>query len=177
MPDQYVLSALHRRELAGHHRPALFAEVDLLSSHAPWTRIPRLIPWADVGDGAIFGRLPAQEPARAVGLSDADRARAGYSRSIEYSLSTILSFVRRHGDERLVLVVVGDHQPATIVSGHGAGHDVPISIIAHDRKVLDRIAGWGWQDGMRPHPQAPVWPMHAFRDRFLRAFGSAPASR
>src|SRR5688572_31589282 len=25
------------------------AEVDLISSHAPWTRIPRLIPWDDVG--------------------------------------------------------------------------------------------------------------------------------
>ena len=175
MPDQYVLSAPHRLELAGHRRPPLFAEVDLLSSHAPWTSIPRLVPWGDVGDGAIFGRLPAQEFAQA-GASDADRARAGYGRSIEYSLSTILSFVRHHGDENLVLVVVGDHQPATIVSGHAAGHDVPISIIAHDPTVLDRIAGWGWQDGLRPHPQAPVWPMHAFRDRFLGAFGSAPGS-
>jgi hypothetical protein len=27
-------------------------------------------------------------------------------------------------------------------------------------------------DGMLPSPQAPVWPMDAFRDRFLTAFGS-----
>ena len=32
--------------------------------------------------------------------------------------------------------------------------------------------GWGWVDGMRPSPQAPVWPMSAFRNRFLGAFGS-----
>ena len=51
-------------------------------------------------------------------------------------------------------------------------HDVPISVIAHDPKVMDQIAGWGWQDGMLPSPQAPVWPMAAFRDRFLTAFGS-----
>jgi hypothetical protein len=38
------------------------------------------------------------------------------------------------------------------------------------------IAGWDWEDGMRPGPQAPVWPMNAFRDRFLSAFGSQPAA-
>jgi hypothetical protein len=41
---------------------------------------------------------------------------------------------------------------------------------------MDQIAGWNWQDGMLPSPQAPVWPMAAFRDRFLTAFGSSPAS-
>jgi hypothetical protein len=172
MPDQYVLGALHRLELARRHRPALFAEVDLLSSHAPWTSIPTLIPWDDVGDGSIFHRLPAQTSTRDALFSDADRVRAAYGRSIEYTLNTIFSFVRRYGDEKLVVIAVGDHQPARVVTGQDAGHDVPISVIAHDSKVIDRIAGWGWQAGMLPSAQAPVWPMAAFRDRFLTAFGS-----
>jgi phosphatidylglycerophosphate synthase len=166
MPDQYAFLALQRRELAERHRPRLFAEVDLISSHAPWTRIPRLISWDEVGDGSIFGRIPAQESAQG--------ARAAYGRSIEYSLSTLFSFVQRYGDDNLVLVVLCDHQPATVVTGQGASHDVPISVIAHDPKVMNHIAGWGWQDGMSPSPQAPVWPMAAFRDRFLTAFGSSP---
>ena len=174
MPDQYALLALQRRELAERHRPPLFAEVDLISSHAPWTRIPRLIPWDDVGDGSIFDRIPAEESTQAALFGDAERARAAYGRSIEYSLSTLFSFVQRYGDDDLVLVVLGDHQPATLVTGQGASHDVPISVIAHDPKVIDQIAGWGWQDGMLPSPQAPVWPMDAFRDRFLTAFGSRP---
>ncbi|HEX2410931.1 MAG TPA: CDP-alcohol phosphatidyltransferase family protein [Solirubrobacteraceae bacterium] len=172
MPDQYVLGALHRLELARRQRPPLFAEVDLLSSHAPWTSIPALIPWDDVGDGSIFHRLPAQVSTRDALFSDPDRVRAAYGRSIEYTLNTIFSFVRRYGDERLVVIAVGDHQPARLVTGQDAGHDVPISVIAHDPKVIDRIAGWGWQDGMLPSAQAPVWPMSAFRDRFLTAFGS-----
>jgi phosphatidylglycerophosphate synthase len=176
MPDQYVLEALHRLELARRHRPPLFAEVDLISSHAPWTRIPRLVPWDDVGDGSIFDRVPAEESTRATLFGDADRARAAYGHSIEYTMSTIISFVQHYGDDRLVVVLLGDHQPATIVSGQDAGHDVPISVIAHDPKVMAQIAGWGWQDGLRPSPQAPVWPMNAFRDRFLTAFGSSPAS-
>ena len=176
MPDQYALLALQRRELARRHRPPLFAEVDLTSSHVPWTRIPRLISWDDVGDGSIFDRLPAEESTQAALFGDAKRARAAYGHSIEYSLSTLFSFVQRYGDDNLVLVVLGDHQPATLVTGQGASHDVPISVIAHDPKVLDQIAGWGWHDGMSPSPQAPVWPMAAFRDRFLTAFGSTPAS-
>jgi hypothetical protein len=172
MPDQYTLVALQRRELAKRHRPPLFAEVDLISSHAPWTRIPRLIPWDDVGDGSIFDRIPAEESAGLFG--DAERAQAAYAHSIEYSLSTIFSFVQRYGDDDLVLVVLGDHQPATVITGEDASHDVPVSIIAHDPKVIDQIAGWSWQHGMSPGPQAPVWPMAAFRDRFLTAFGSSP---
>ena len=55
--------------------------------------------------------------------------------------------------------------------GENAGKDVPITIVARDPAVLDRIAGWGWQDGLRPGAQSPVWPMESFRDRFLTAFG------
>jgi phosphatidylglycerophosphate synthase len=176
MPDQYTLLALQHRELAKRHRPPLFAEVDLISSHAPWTRIPQLISWDDVGDGSIFERLPAEESTQAALFGDADRARAAYGHSIEYSLSTIFSFVQRYGDDNLVLVVLGDHQPATVITGQDASYDVPISVIAHDPKVMDQIAGWSWQDGMSPSPRAPVWPMAAFRDRFLSAFGSSPAS-
>ena len=167
MPDQYVLAALQRLELAKTDRPPLFAEVDLVSSHTPWTRIPPLIRWGDVGDGSIFNRLPVDES----GLSD---VKQGYGRSIEYTLRTLFSYVEHYGRKNLVMVVLGDHQPATVVTGYGATHDVPISVIAHDPAVMRRIGGWGWVDGMRPSPTAPVWPMSAFRDRFLGAFGSRP---
>ena len=160
MPDQYTLAALRRLELS---RPEpLFAEVDLISSHAPWKRIPRLVPWEKVGDGSVFNRVPADEP---------KGVRAGYGRSVEYSLRSLFSFVERYGDDDTVLVVLGDHQPATVVSGRGADHDVPISVVARDPQVMKRVAGWGWEAGMTPGAQAPVWPMAAFRDRFLTAFG------
>ena len=162
MPDQYALAAFQRRELAVPNRPPLFAEIDLISSHAPWTSIPRLIPWSQVGDGSVFNRIPLADKGHGV--------RAAYGRSIEYSLRTLISFVRRYGDDKTVLVVLGDHQPATVVSGDHADHDVPISVIAHDPKVLRKIGGWRWQNGLLPSPKAPVWPMDSFRDRFLTAF-------
>ena len=70
-----------------------------------------------------------------------------------------------------MLVVLGDHQPATIVSGDDPGRDVPVSVIARDPEVLDRISGWGWDPGLRPSDDAPVWRMDAFRDEFLAAYG------
>jgi hypothetical protein len=106
-----------------------------------------------------------------------DQVKAAYARSLEYSLRTLISFVQHYGNKNLVLLVVGDEQPLPIVSGQGASHNVPISIIAHDPSVMKRIGGWGWQAGLLPGPQAPDWPMSAVRDRFLTAFGSKPTIR
>ena len=76
MPDQYVLLALERLELAKPHRPPIFSEVDLVSSHTPWTRIPPLVDWGRVGDGSIFNRLPVDRS----GLGDPAQ---GYARALE----------------------------------------------------------------------------------------------
>ena len=131
-----------------------------------------MVDWDAVGDGSVFDGMPGRGrvAGRACGATPID-VQAAYGQSIEYSLNALVSFVQTYGDNNLVLVVLGDHQPATIVSGDDASHDVPITIIAHDPAVLDRISGWDWQDGLRPGPQAPVWPMDAFRDRFLTAYG------
>ena len=178
MPDQYVLTALQRLELSRRPRRNIFAEVDLISSHEPWTRIPRLVPWNRVGDGAVFNDQPSVPTRSSGGFGDATGVQRDYGHSIEYSLRTLFSFVRRAHDPNLVLVVLGDHQPNAVVTGENPStHDVPISVIAHDPAVLARIRGWRWRAGTRPDPTAPVWPMDAFRDRFLRAFGPTAARR
>ncbi|HSE55412.1 MAG TPA: CDP-alcohol phosphatidyltransferase family protein [Nocardioidaceae bacterium] len=169
MPDQYVLRAFQRRELARHETPVM-AEISLSSSHVPWAPLPRMLAWNSLGDGSVYHRIKDQEPSPQEVWRDPDDVEAAYSRSIGYSLSALISFVERYGDDDLVLILVGDHQPSTVVSGHGGSHDVPVTVVAHDPDVMDRISGWGWQTGMRPDPQAPVWPMDAFRDRFLAAF-------
>ncbi len=176
MPDQYIWSAFRKRELARTDRAPIMAEIDLVSSHTPWAPLPHLVGWNKVGDGSIFDGMPEQGDSPDVVWRSAAKVRAAYGQSIEYSMSTLVSFVQRYADKNLVLVVLGDHQPATVVTGEGASHDVPITIIARDPAVMRRIAGWGWQDGLRPSPQAPVWPMDSFRDRFLTAYGPRPTS-
>jgi hypothetical protein len=172
VPDQYTLSAFERLEHGRPDRAPLMAEIPLVSSHAPWALIPQLIDWGDVGDGSVFDALATEvDPPDAIWTKGPTHVRTEYRRSVEYSLNSLISYVETYGDDDLVLVFLGDHQPAPIITGDGASRDVPITIVARDRAVLDRISGWDWQDGLKPGPQAPVWRMDAFRDRFLTAFG------
>lgn len=168
MPDQFTLSSWQRLEQAKQDGNPVMTELALVSSHAPWTPVPRLVDWATVGDGAIYRGTAGEEDERRRSTA---QIRADYRQSIQYTLSTLVSYVQTYGDDDLVFIFLGDHQPAAVVTGENASHDVPITIITRDRAVLDRISGWGWQDGLKPGPQAPVWRMDTFRDRFLTAFG------
>jgi phosphatidylglycerophosphate synthase len=162
MPDQLALQELQTLELAKRNRPPVFSEIDLTSSHEPWTRIPPLISWNRLGNGSIFDRLPIDR----TGLTDSQQ---GYAQSIKYALRSLYTFVVRYGNKNTVLIVLGDHEPSRVV-GKPPGHDVPITIVAHDPKVIARLSSWGWTNGMLPSPKAPVWLMSAFRNHFFDAF-------
>jgi hypothetical protein len=150
----------------------LMSMMILTSSHNPWAPLPRTIGWDQIGDGTVYNaiRQAGADPVKV--WQHAKDVQAAYGQSIEYSVSNLIDYVTKYGDKNTVLVFLGDHQPAPIVSGDNASHDVPIAIVAHDRKVLDRISDWGWQDGLKPGPNAPVWKMDTFRNRFLTAYSA-----
>jgi hypothetical protein len=170
MPDQYALAAMQRLELARAGHPPVFAEIPLVSSHTPWAPLPRLVGWNQLGNGSIFDTMAATGTKPSDVWPDAAKVRAAYAQSIAYSVSTLISYLRTYGDDDTVLVFLGDHQPAPIATANSANRDVPVTIVARDPAVLAHISNWDWQDGLRPGPQAPVWRMDAFRDRFLSAF-------
>jgi hypothetical protein len=171
MPDQYSLAAFQRLELAPGHKPVM-AEIDLVSSHTPWAPLPTMVPWNEVGNGSIFDPMPGRSESPITVWRNADTVRQFYGQSIQYSMQALTSWVTELNDPNLVLILLGDHQPATIVSGAGANHEVPISIVARDPSVFSRIASWRWQDGLLPGPSAPLEPMDAFRNQFLGAFST-----
>jgi hypothetical protein len=146
------------------------AEMPLVSSHGPWSPIPKMLDWNGLGDGSVYNPMTAGFDSNDLVKRSASEVRTDYRRSIEYSLSALISYVEHFGNDNLVLVFLGDHQPAPIVTGENASRDVPITIVAKDPAVMARVGGWNWQDGLRPGPQAPVWRMDAFRDKFLTAF-------
>ncbi len=177
MPDQYTLSVLQQRELTPGRRPPVMAEIPLVSSHTPWAPVPRPVPWDAVGDGSVFDGMPAAVEQVSDVWSDVGRIHDAYARSIAYSLGTVFDFVATYGTDKTVLVVLGDHQPAPIVAGPGASRDVPVTVLAKDPAVLAQVSGWGWQGGLHPTADAPLWRMDAFRDRFLAAFSGPGAQR
>jgi hypothetical protein len=171
MPDQYALARFQKTEYGRRDRGPLMSEVVLTSSHVPWTPVPKLRAWKDVRDGTENDAAVRATDGPDVVWQDPERVRDGYRDSIVYSVNSLISWVQTYGDDNLVLVFLGDHQPSPVITGQGASRDVPITVVARDPKVLDRIDGWGWTDGLKPAPQAPVWKMDAFRDRFFTAFG------
>ncbi|MFJ2603921.1 CDP-alcohol phosphatidyltransferase [Streptomyces sp. NPDC087425] len=177
MPDQYALEAFQRLEHGRKRTKPLMSEVILTSSHQPWAPIPTMVDWDRVGDGSVFDAVEKSGKKASDIITSPSRSRAEYGRSIQYSVTALTEWLQRYGTDDTVLVFLGDHQPIARVSGEHASRDVPISIVAKDPKVLEKVASWGWTDGLRPAHDAPVWKMSAFRDRFLTAYGSTPHPR
>ena len=176
MPDQFTLAVLERELLRPGPRPPIFAEVALISSHAPWTPIPPILPWEALGDGRVFDPYATAGDAPEVLWLDDDRVREQFRRSLDYVLRVVGSFAERQAAKPPLIVVLGDHEPAAFVSADPAGREVPVHVIGAPATIAE-FDVWGWSEGMVPAPDLPAWPMEAFRDRFLAAFSAAPDLR
>ena len=131
------------------HRQPLFAEVDTISSHMPWNRIPEPIAWDQVGNGSIYNKTPmihetgafwGNPIARAGRVRHNDRLHVEHADVVHAALRQEESRDDRPGRPPAVADRQRDH----------SNHDVPISIIAHDPKVLKQIGSWGWNPGLKP---------------------------
>ncbi|GAP46459.1 CDP-alcohol phosphatidyltransferase [Streptomyces azureus] len=171
VPDQFSMEAFQRLEHGRKDREPIMAEIILASSHNPWSPIARMIDWEDLGDGSVFHQIKKEGTNPTEVWKDPEKVRTEYRRAIEYSIRSLTEWVERYGDEDTVLVFLGDHQPVPTVTAGDTGKDVPITIVARDKKVLDRVADWSWTDGLKPAPDAPRWGMDKFRDRFMTAYG------
>ena len=139
----------------------------------PWAPLPTMVPWNKVGNGSIFDSMPARGESPLTVWGSASKVRQVFGQSIQYSLEALTSWVTELNDPNLVLILLGDEQPAGPISRPGASHDVVVSIVARDPSVFRQIASWHWQDGLLPGPSAPLEPMDAFRNQFLGAFSTA----
>ncbi|AZM63828.1 MULTISPECIES: sulfatase [unclassified Streptomyces] len=173
VPDQFSLEAFERLEHGRKDREPIMAEIILASSHNPWSPIARMIDWEDLGDGSVFHGIKKEGKDPKEVWKDPEKVRTEYRRAIEYSLRSLTEWVERYGDEDTVLVFLGDHQPVPTVLAGSTNKDVPVTIVAKDPKVLERVEGWGWTDGLKPAAGAPRWGMDKFRDRFMTAYGPA----
>lgn len=171
MPDQYTLSALDRLELNRPDRPPVMAEVALISSHAPWTPVPELIDWDLVGDGVVFNRWANSGDPPAVVWRDIERIRDQYRLAVAYSMETVLSYAARL-DRPTLLVVLGDHQPAPLITGPEASRDVPVHILATDAALVAPWLEADFADGLVPPPGGDALRMDGFRPLFHRLYGT-----
>jgi hypothetical protein len=178
MPDQYTYAEFQRLELTPGHQPVM-AQIATTSSHTPWVPLPSMVPWNQVGNGSIFkaqrgaGADAAADVAKV--WSNTNAVRQSFSQSIKYSMTALTSWVTELNDPNLVLILLGDEQPHSTVSGPEPNNYVPVSIITRAPSVLKQISSWHWQNGLLPDLSAPFEQMDAFRNQFLNTFSTAPA--
>lgn len=177
MPDQYTMSAFDRLALkpASLRGQNVMAEVALISSHAPWTPVPRLIDWDAVGDGSIFNSQATSGDPPSLVWADPERVRSQYIQTIDYSLATLGDFMARQG-KGAVYIILGDHQPASIITGADASRAVPVHIVTDDAELLARFQDAGFTGGMTPLGVTEERPMSQLRQLLIDAF-SRPISQ
>lgn len=172
MPDQFVWSYLQHTIRPREGRP-LFAELALISSHAPWTPILPVLDWAEIGDGSIFAPWEHAGEAPAELWLDTDRVREHFALSVDYALNALTGYTERYLDDRTLLIALGDHQPAPLITGEDASRAVPVHVISADPAMLEPFLDWGFVPGAVPDYDGDSPGMDVFRDWFVKAF-SAP---
>ncbi|WP_232365426.1 sulfatase [Ciceribacter sp. T2.26MG-112.2] len=173
MPDQYTLSAFDRlaRRPARDAGEPVMAEIALISSHAPWTPVPKLIDWQAVGDGTVFNDQAESGDSPQVLWADHDRVRRQYIETIDYTLETLGDYIARFGGDA-VFIVLGDHQPAALVTGPDASRAVPFHVVSRDVSLIEAFRSDGLTMGMTPDGQGPEPSMDSMRDRLIRHFSA-----
>lgn len=182
MPDQYTWTWFDRAIRQTTDTP-VFAELALISSHAPWVPIlPVLEDWHSIGDGQVFEPWRNSGEAPVSLWKDYDRVRDHYVRAIDYALNVVTGYATRHVDPHTLLIVLGDHQPAPLVTGDNATRDVPVHIISGDPGLLAPFVGNGtaanpglpsFRNGAFPDLKTSGVRMDQFRGFLQQAFGSA----
>ena len=174
MPDQYTLFAFDRLALkpASLRGQNVMAEIALISSHAPWTPVPRLVDWDAVGDGSIFNNQATSGDPPSVVWANPERVRSQYIQTIDYSLATLGDFMARQG-KGAVYIILGDHQPASIITGPDASRAVPVHIVTDDAQLLARFQKDGFTSGMTPVDATGERPMSELRQLLIEAFSNA----
>jgi len=189
IPDQYSVAALDARELQPHPRRPVFVFFPTVSTHIPFQPIPPLQPdWQRMLSVHPYDAAPLQRAlAQRAAWTDMGQS---YSNSVQYFFDVLASYLHERADDGLVLIVLGDHQPAANVSGERAPWDVPVHIMSKRTDILEALQRRGFRSGLTPtHPalgkmnELAIWlldafaradrespqPLHAERD------GSAPA--
>jgi len=174
MPDQYTWRWF--QTLREQTPEPLFAELALISSHAPWVPIlPVIEDWDSIGTGQVFERWKGAGEAPVSLWRDPDRVRDHYAQAITYTLTVASGFAARYVEENTLMIILGDHQPAPLITGDNASRDVIVHIISGDPALVTPFLSGelpGFQLGTRPDLQTKGASMSQFRPFLHRQFGT-----
>jgi sulfatase-like protein len=169
VPDQFSLGRLDALEARRASRAPLFVFFPTISSHFPFSPTPPYQPdWERITDAHPYDRSDMMNAY----LDQPDLINFGpdYVRALAYNFTAIGGYLRKRADQDIVMIIIGDHQPAAAVTGEGASWDVPVHVTANRREVLDRLVARGFRPGLTP-VRPRLGAMHTLLPVLLQAFG------
>lgn len=148
MPDQFTLDYTQRYLLG---ETPVFAQLALISSHAPWTPIlPIIDDWSLIEDGQIFAPWEHAGDPPEVLWQDIERIRDHYAWSVDYAVNVTGRWAERVVDDNTLMIILGDHQAAPLITGDDASAAVPVHIISGDPALLEPFMARGFVPGTLP---------------------------
>ena len=96
-----------------------------------------------------------------------------YVKALRYAYDTVSGYLKLRSDRDFVVLLIGDHQPPSLVSGEGASWDVPVHVISSRASLLHQFRQAGFNDGLDPSLPA-IARMDELLLTLLSAFGDAP---
>lgn len=171
MPDQFTWRFFE--SVRQQHSAPLFAELALISSHAPWTPILSIIDdWEALGDGTLFARWEQSGESPEQLWRDPDKVRDHYAQAVDYALAAVAGYAERYLNDDALVLVVGDHQPAPLITGADASRDVPIHVLSRDSSLVAAFIEAGFTPGVLPSPESSsALRMDDLRPLLHRLFG------
>ncbi|MEA2118059.1 alkaline phosphatase [Halovibrio sp. HP20-50] len=175
MPDQFTLDYTQRYLLGD---TPVFAQLALISSHAPWTPIlPVIEDWSLIADGQVFTPWENAGDPPEVLWQDIERIRDHYAWSVDYAVKVTGRWAERVVDNDTLLIVLGDHQAAPLITGDAASKAVPVHIISGDPALLAPFTARGFIPGTLPAlEQAANAPRMSQLRHWLQADFAAPGA-
>ncbi len=173
IPDQVSFAKLHALHPVDG-QPPRFLFFPTITSHLPFGPVPPYQPdWARAISDDPFGA----DMSRTLLTTYVDwlDMRPNYIGMFEYTYRWLGGWMQRPEPRETVWLLVGDHQPASSVSGEGASWDVPVHVITRDPELLARFVAQGFTPGLEPR-RTPLGGMHDLTALLLRALGDSTST-
>jgi hypothetical protein len=177
IPDQAAMALLHTQELQHDalsvERQPRFIVFPSISTHAPFHPLaPFVGDWPRLTGPEAYS---SEQSASSLRVKLAiEQPLPNYMDGMRYQFQWLGDYLRLLAPQRLVLIVIGDHQPHALVTGPGASWDVPVHVISNNPALLQRLVVIGFVSGLQP-PAQTLGPMHELTGVLLWAFAAPGA--
>jgi len=165
VPDQFTLYQVHNRFIRTGGDSPFFIEYLLVSSHAPFNRIPPYVEdWSSLGDGSIYHELPIRTFENT--WFQGKEYTEGYTEAVRYVLGVVTSYIAEFVDNDTLVIITGDHQPKYPVTERGQPLSVPVHALCRDGAFLEPLLNHGYNEGLVPMQPPPHQGLEQFYSHF-----------